>query len=614
MHSTRRDVLAGAVAFGALMGAGAYAAPVADPRLSTLLAAMADEILRASPEQATSLGLDTGARAGLKSRLSDRSLGRVSADAAAGRARLRRLERIDRGTLNDEDRVRYDAVRFAVELGGDGERFQFGDNSYLAAMGGGAVPYVVSQQNGAYSGIPEFLNSQHQINTRADADAYLARMAAYARQIDQESARVTRDARCGVVAPDFILDNAIGQITAARGQAAGESQLVQSLVTRAKAKSISGDFEGSATHLLEAKINPALDRQLASLKAARARATSDAGVWKLPDGADYYSWLLKIGTTTARTPDEIHEMGIEQGRAIDAQMDGLLRSQGLTQGTVGERTSALTKDPRFVYPNNEEGRTQLLSYVTGKIAALRAITPRISRLPLNANVDVKRVPPDIQDGAALGYMNFASLDGSRPAIYYINLKDTGLWPRWTITSLSAHEAIPGHAWQGAYLAEHHDEIPLITSLMGFNAFIEGWALYAEQLADEFGLYADDALGRLGYLQAQRFRATRLIVDTGLHHKRWSRERAIGTLVEMTGRAEGAARSEIDRYCASPGQACGYKVGHTEIVRLREMARTALGPKFDLRDFDDAVVRTGGVPLTVLETAIRAFVARAGASA
>lgn len=611
MQSTRRDVLAGAVAMGALMGAGAYAAPVADPKLGALLTAMADEILRASPEQATSLGLDTGVRASLKSRLSDRSVGHVSADVAAGRARLRRLERIDREALNDEDRVRYDAVRFAAELGREGERFRFGDNSYLSAMGGGAVPYVVSQQNGAYSGIPEFLNSQHQINTSADADAYLARMAAYARQLDQETVRVTRDLHAGVVAPDFILDNAIGQITAARAQSAGESQLVQSLVTRAKAKSVSGDYAAPATRVLEAKINPALDRQLAALKAARARATSDAGVWKLPDGADYYAWLLKIGTTTTKTPDEIHEMGIEQGRAIDAQMDALLRSQGLTQGTVGERTSALTKDPRFVYPNSDEGRTQLLSYVTGKIAALRAITPRISRLPLNANVEVKRVPPDIQDGAALGYMNFASLDGSRPAIYYINLKDTGLWPRWTITSLSAHEAIPGHAWQGAYLAEHHDEIPLITSLMGFNAFIEGWALYAEQLADEFGLYADDALGRLGYLQAQRFRATRLIVDTGLHHKRWSRERAIRTLVEMTGRAEGAARSEIDRYCASPGQACGYKVGHTEIVRLREMARTALGPKFDLRDFDDAVVRTGGVPLTVLETAIKAYVAQAG---
>jgi uncharacterized protein (DUF885 family) len=308
------------------------------------------------------------------------------------------------------------------------------------------------------------------------------------------------------------------------------------------------------------------------------------------------------------SPDEIHQMGLDQGRAIDAEMDALLRAQGLTQGTVGERTSAMTKDPRFVFPNTDDGRAQLLSYVTGRIAALRALMPRLSRLPLKAEVQVKRVPPEIQDGASLGYMNFASLDGQRPAIYYINLKDTGLWPKWTIPSLSAHEAIPGHAWQGAYLAENHADVPLITSVMGFNAFIEGWALYAEQLADEFGLYADDTLGRLGYLQAQRFRAARLVVDTGLHHKRWTREQAIKSLVDQTGRAEAAARSEVDRYCASPGQACGYKVGHTEIVRLREKAKAALADKFDLRDFNDAVVKTGGTPLTVLETAIDAFVA------
>ena len=277
----------------------------------------------------------------------------------------------------------------------------------------------------------------------------------------------------------------------------------------------------------------------------------------------------------------------------------------------GQRTSALTKDTRFLFPNTDDGRAQLLAYVNGRIDALRALMPRVSRLPLKAEVQARRVPAEIQDGAALGYMNFASLDGSRPAIYYINLKDTGLWPKWTIASLSAHEAIPGHAWQGAYLAERHAEIPLIQSMMGFNAFIEGWALYAEQLADELGLYAQDPMGRLGYLQAQRFRAARLVVDTGLHAKKWSRDKAIQTLVDATGRAPGAARSEIDRYCASPGQACGYKVGHTEIVRLRDKAKAALGAKFDLRDFDDAVVTTGGVPLTVLETAVDTFVAQQG---
>jgi uncharacterized protein (DUF885 family) len=613
MHSTRRDVLAGGAALGVLFTASAGAAPVGDAGLAAILDGIAGEVLRASPETATSLGLDTGARASLKSKLSDRSVAGVYSDRVAGRARLRRLAAVARDRLNDEDKIRYDAVRYAVELGRDGEAFSFGDNSYLAAMGGGAVPYIVSQQDGAYSNVPEFLNAQHMIADKADCDAFLARMGAYARQLDEETARIRRDAAAGVIAPDFILDNAIGQIRTARAQPAAETTLVTSLVRRAREKGVAGDFGAPATRLVETKINPALDRQLAALTALRTRATADAGVWKLPDGAAYYRWQAKIGTTTGLTPDEIHQMGLDQGRAIDAEMDALLKAQGLTQGTVGERTSALTKDPRFLFPNTDEGRAACLSYVAGRIAALRALMPRLSRMTLKAEVEARRVPAEIQDGASLGYMNFASLDGSRPAIYYINLKDTGLWPKWTIASLSAHEALPGHAWQGAYLAEHHDEIPLVFSTMGFNAFIEGWALYAEQLADEFGLYADDAFGRLGYLQAQRFRAARLVVDTGLHHKRWTREQAIRSLVEQTGRAEGAARSEIDRYCASPGQALGYKVGHTEIVRLRAKAQASLGARFDVRDFNDAVVKTGGVPLTVLETAIDAFVARVQAA-
>jgi Bacterial protein of unknown function (DUF885) len=242
MQTTRRHVLAGGAALGALFATGAHAAPVADAGLKAALDAIAEEALRASPEGATSLGLDTGARAGLKSKLSDASVAHLYSDKMEGRARLRRLEAIPRARLNDEDKIRYDAVRFAVELGRDGEAFTYGENTYLSAMGGGAVPYVVSQQNGAYSNIPEFLNSRHSINTKADCDAYLARMDAYARQLDQETARIRRDAGAGVIAPDFILDNAIGQITTARGQAAAQTTLVTSLVTRAQAKGISGDF------------------------------------------------------------------------------------------------------------------------------------------------------------------------------------------------------------------------------------------------------------------------------------------------------------------------------------------------------------------------------------
>jgi uncharacterized protein (DUF885 family) len=333
-----------------------------------------------------------------------------------------------------------------------------------------------------------------------------------------------------------------------------------------------------------------------------------AGVHKLPDGEAYYRWALSLGTTSNATADEVHAIGLEQNKAIQARMDAILKAEGLTQGTVGERVQALNRDPRQLFLDNDEGRAALIAYCNEKVAATRALMPGLSKLNLKAPLVVKRVPTDIQDGASLGYMNFASLDGSRPAIYYINLKSTTLWPKYQLTTLTVHEGLPGHAWQGAYLAEKNAEIPLISSLMAFNAFIEGWALYSEQLMDEAGLYEKDPLSQIGYLQAQQFRACRLVVDTGLHAKKWTREQAIRFLVAETGKGENAMTSEVDRYSVSPGQACGYKMGHNDILKLREKAKGALGARFDLADFNDAIVRTGGVPLTVLETAVDQYVA------
>src|SRR6185312_7188230 len=238
-------------------------------------------------------------------------------------------------------------------------------------------------------------------------------------------------------------------------------------------------------------------------------------------------------------------------------------------------------------------------YLNGLIAAVRPKLSKAFTLKLKAPVQVKRVPVDIQDGAGQGYMNTGSMDGSRPSTYYINLKSTQNWPKFSLPSLTYHETIPGHAWQGAYLIET-GQLPLVRVLIsGFNAYVEGYALYAEQLGDEIGMYDADWAGRLGYLQAQRFRAVRLVVDTGLHAKRWTREQAIKWAVENSGRTGEAMTSEIDRYCGTPGQACGYKVGHTEINRLRDHAKMALGAKYDLRNFDDLLVKTAAVPLTVL---------------
>jgi uncharacterized protein (DUF885 family) len=302
-------------------------------------------------------------------------------------------------------------------------------------------------------------------------------------------------------------------------------------------------------------------------------------------------------------------MGLEQGAELDAKMDAALKSQGFTQGTVGERLSALTRDPNQLFPNDDAGKEQAVAFLSAKIDDLRALLPRVSRMQMKAPLVIKRVPKEIEAGAALGYMNFASLDGSRPAIYYVNLSDTSNWPKFTMPSLCAHEGLPGHTWQGAYVAEHREDVPLIGSILGFNAYTEGWALYSEQLVDELGFYEHDPMGRIGMYQALRFRASRLVTDTGLHAKHWTREQAVDFMTTSTGRSRGACQSEVDRYCAAPGQACGYKVGHTEIVRLREKARAALGDRFDVRDYDDAVIQTGAVPLAVLATAIDDYIAK-----
>jgi uncharacterized protein (DUF885 family) len=565
----------------------------------------ADEVLNFSPETATSLGVDTGARAGLRAKLSDGSEAGNARFAAAVGSMMGRIHKIDRKTLAPADQLRWDTVHYALESAEMAKPFFYA----TAASGffGGTSPYAITQQGGAITNLPELLDSQHPINTSADAEAYLARVAALARQLDDETAQIRRDSRRGVMPPDFIAQTVLGQLGGFRATAAASQKLVTSIATRTAAKGIKGDWGARAQKLVETMVYPALDREIAAFKAATASAPHDAGVQRLPMGDAYYAWALRLGTTTTQTPAEIHKIGLAQNEELKARMDALLRKQGMTSGTVGERVQALNKDPKQLFSDDDAGRAALIAFCNAKIAAIRPVLPKMSHLGLKADVMVKRVPEDIQDGAALGYMNFASLDGKRPAIYYINLKSTTLWPKYQIATLTAHEGVPGHTYQGAYLAEHHAEIPLIASLIGFNAFVEGWALYAEQMVDEAGLYADDPFSQIGYLQAQQFRACRLVADTGLHAMRWTREQTVAFLTEQTGKGTGAMTSETDRYCVAPGQACGYKTGHNEILRLRGVAQTALGAKFDLAAFNDTLVKTGGVPLSVLPAAVDAYV-------
>lgn len=597
----RRDVLALGAAAAAFGGTGLAAAP-GDAAAEALLSSVAEDLMREYPENASALGLDKGARAALKATLTDRSMEGRGKLAATAKARLAKMKGVDRKRLSPAAALDLGVVQTAHELAVEGFDFPYGDAIGLSNQWSYRnAPYVVAQNTGAFVETPDFLDSQHAIANTADIDAYLNRLELYAAQLDGETARLKHDGALGVIAPDFLLDKTLKQQKGARAQPIANWGLITGLAK--KTQDLPGDHVGRATAIVEGKIAPALDRQIAELAAHRAKANSDAGAWKLPEGEAYYAWALRAGTTSRLTPDEVHQMGQEQLKMLFARMDTLLKAQGLSQGSVGARMKALGEDPKNLFPNTDAGRAQLLAYLNGRVADIRLRLPRAFATMVPGNLIIKRVPIEIQDGAPGGYAAAGSIDGTVPGNYYINLADTGIWPRHALPTLTYHEGIPGHIWQGEYTYK----LPLVRSLLAFNAYSEGWALYAEQLADELGAYDGDPLGQLGYLQSIAFRACRLVVDTGLHAKRWTREQAIDWFVTTNGSTRQEVQGEVDRYCAWPGQACGYKVGHSEIVRLRSKAQAALGARFDLRAFDDAVVMGGNVPLTQLEGVIDAYV-------
>lgn len=591
----RRDFLCSTGVFGALAllpAAAARAALAAAPG-DAALAALFDRIfaegLQESPESATQLGLDKGANAALKHRLDDPSL----ANRARGLARTRRaiaaLDAIDPATLSPASKLDREVVLYSLHQREVGPA-RFG-------VGSPQRPYPITQQQGAYFGVPDFLNSRHVVANAADAEAYLDRLADFARVLDAENAVQEDAAKRGLLAPAFALDLALGQMAALRKPAPAESGLVTSLTTRTRAAKLPGDYASRATKLVADAVYPALDRQIALVTRLRRTARSDVGLWSVPNGDALYAAALASATTTDFTPDQVHQMGLDQVAEISATLDKLLKAQGLTTGSVSARLDTLNTTPAQLYPDTPDGRAALLASLNGQVRTMQSRLPTLFINPPDAPLEIRSVPVEIQDGASNGYYYRAALDGSRPAIYWINLKHITDWPKYGLPTLTHHEGVPGHHLQISIAQGAAG--PLIRKTSFFNAYTEGWALYAEQLADESGVYDQDPLGRIGYYQSLLFRACRLAVDTGMHAKRWSREKAIAYMVEITGFPPPRATSEINRYCTMPGQACSYKIGHVSWLRARAKARTILGAKFDVRQFHE-ILRSGAVPLVILE--------------
>ncbi|WP_419255874.1 DUF885 domain-containing protein [Caulobacter sp. ErkDOM-YI] len=555
------------------------------------------KLLRQSPELATGLGLDNGDLAWTKGLLSDRSFEAIAASAEQNRQMLAALRAIDRKSMSGMDAINYDTVEFTLAVQDEGSKFTY-------AGGGSGGPYVLSQLTGSYQQMPDFLDTQHAIETKADADAYLSRMEGFARLMDQETIIAKRDYADGVIPPDFVIDKALIQMKSFADTPLAEAPLIKSIVRRTADKKIEGDWAGEATKVYLNSVLPALKRQIALLESVRPKATHDAGVWRLKDGGDYYATSLKNYTTANLTPDEIHQLGLDMVKSIEVQADKIFKSMGMSKGTVGERMAELGKD---IYENTDAAKEQLIADLNVKAKWIEKQLPAyFGQLP-KAPLEIRRVPKAIEAGAPGGYYNSPSLDGKRPGIYWINLRDTKEQAKYTLTTLTVHEGVPGHHLQ-LTLSNEAQGLPLIRKVIGFSGYAEGWALYSEQLAVEMGIYKTDPRGHIGMLHDALFRAVRLVVDSGMHHKKWSREQAIKYMAETMGDEESGAVTEIERYCVWPGQACSYMIGKIVWLRAREKAKKALGAKFDIRQFHDAGLLSGMTPLTVLESVVDDYIA------
>jgi uncharacterized protein (DUF885 family) len=597
-----------ALALAAVLGFCVYKIVWGKPFTINLLAnRQAIEFLVKNPEVFTQVGIADGT-------IFDRHSGRLAAvgvakrdeDYATAAQFLAELREFDRAKLDRQEQITYDILVDQYETELAFKRFEWLSSDGL---------YPISPMFGTQVQLASFLQSAHVVKNEKTARNYVKRLEAMGDKLDALTAEMQRQAKAGVVLPLALLEKSevvIGDTIKPKPE---ENALVTTFVARMhKAKDLDAalqrELEQAAVAALKARVYPAYQRMNAALEALRPQAaTQTAGVDRLPDGAAYYALMLRQMTTTDYSAEKIHALGLAEVARISAEMDALLKAQGMAGGSVAERMQALTKDPRFLYPNTEEGRAQALTRFQQILDEVNARMPEYFRTLPPTRLKVERVPASAEKGSAGAYYQPAAMDGSRPGTFFANLRDMSELPTFGMKTLSYHEGIPGHHFQIS-VAQNLKDVPLIRQQTLYSSYAEGWALYAERLAAEIGMYKDDPWGDLGRLQAELFRAVRLVVDTGIHAKGWSREQAIDYMVRTAGLHEGEVVSEVERYMALPGQACAYKVGQLKILELRDKARAALGDKFSLKDFHAVVLENGAVPLTLLEKLVDEWIAKA----
>jgi uncharacterized protein (DUF885 family) len=558
------------------------------------------------PESATYYGAPGELAPSAHSRLNRRSAEGDKARNNALTLYLEKLKATDPTGL-DQDQIRLRSSLIVLLDGALAPSRTVSYGTSFNAYGLWYLPYAISHDAGPTVEIPVLMEAQQTINDAREATDYIHRLDLFAGILDDALERLRAQVAIGAGPPDFLIEKSQQVVDAFAGTPADQNILYTSFVSKATESGIAGadDLASQVLEVVESGVVPAYQRVSEYLAEIKTSAPHDAGIWRLPNGDALYRAMIYHMTDSRIEPEVLHQTGLDEVVRITADMDRLFRAEGYSEGRVAERLAQLAADEQFIYPNNASGKAALLADIEEQIANATAALPQwFGALP-KIDVDVRAMPEFSQDTAPGALYYSPAPDGSRPGIYFINLRDTALHPKFGMPTLTYHEAIPGHHMHAAVALDRDESF--LTSAIYSNAVGEGWGLYAEALAAEMGLYAHDPFGDLGRLQAELYRAMRLVVDTGMHAMKWSREEAIDYMIATTGVSMSEAVQEIERYAATPAQALGYKVGMMSIQRLRQEAKAALGDSFDVREFHDRALVAASSALPVMEQEIRNWI-------
>jgi uncharacterized protein (DUF885 family) len=593
----------------ALLPASALAQPA--ETFNTLLDAQTMSAIDADPELRTQLGIQGGAAGDTSGQLTDVSLPRREVNRRFLADSLAALKAWKGPPLDAQQQLSDGLARWFYQAQIDLMAVPWS----AAWLPVGGSTYAVDQLFSLPVNLPSFFDNQHAVTDLTSARQYIARLQAMRTKLDQIVDNIDLQAKHGVVPPEVALTGAASQFRTLLAPAPRDSLWVTSFARKLeKAPSLSPAqreaLVAQATEAVTTSVNPGYQHLLERTEAALATHPGNTGMWSRPQGDAYYDAALRWYTSTDLGADAIHRIGLEEVARLEKAMDARLRQLGLRDGSVAARVRILSTDPRYTYADSETGRSELLGDIEKRLRDLDPLLPTyFSRLPPQPLL-VKPVPAHMQATSPGGYYYPPAMDGSRPGTFFINLGDMQANTRWSVPTLTYHEGSPGHHFQIA-IGQTLDHLPMLRRSLNPSVFTEGWALYAEQLVAEAGVYDDDPAGDVGRLQAEMFRSVRLVLDTGLHRKRWTMDQAVAYMQEKTGMTEPEVRVEVNRYLVQPGQATSYKIGHLRLLELREKARKQLGERFDIRDFHDLVLGNGAMPMTVLAQAVDAWIARGG---